>query len=641
MRERKRGRERCRDAGNGHQTRSRRTILGREFNRHRGRSRQGRVDRAKQRAWNGKQREYMERRYDVGMFKQATTFFFTNIPNDWSYSEMWIEFAKFGRVFAIYSPLRRSRNGRRFGFVRYLNVKDEKELERKLDQIRIKGNKIWVNLAKHPKEEVKERDTRRIVTTNMVATGKSYADAVKGKLRAIWGKMILMECEDKEELKEPVQGAASWLDFKSDSSSKESWSEGSDDDEELGSKFSAGDNENFDGEEEDVKGEHELNELDKRSTNTPSDKVKFKMKGTGEFEIVAERGGVNTQRRFDRITYSQLGEEESMEMVEDSMEELLEASDMGSGEEVGLCKLGSKSRTTMDSIENTEEYDLGQAKAHVERLGSKAASRLQQNYGNLQKKFGVDAEDEEEAVKILEEMEIRDRKEKAEGSSKEERKNKKSKVEIEGWAGYRLKEKMKLTKEALRKWSRDSTLDIERKISNIAAEIDWIDRKGEQEQLMEEDIKKRREATITLWENMKRKESMIQQKSRKTWLAHGDANTKFFHKCVKGRWRRNEMSSIHINGVQLKEAIRMKDELADNDFITGPFSEGEIKEAVWECDSLKALGPDGFNFRFIKCEWELIKDDVIRFLQEFHNNSKMVRALNTSFIVLVPKLDNP
>ncbi|GKV00720.1 hypothetical protein SLEP1_g13361 [Rubroshorea leprosula] len=850
----------------------------------------------------------MEREYDVGMFKQATGFFFTNIPNGWSYFEMWAEFAKFGRVFAIYSPPRRSRNGRRFGFVRYLNVKDEKELERKLDQIRIRGHKIWVNIAKYPSKEVKERETRRIVTTNMVAAGKSYADAVKGKLgrapqkaehiqaekrpklRAMGGKMILMECEDKEELKELVQGVVSWLgapihawgpdffenmanawgkficlddstskrkrfdiarflistsimdlisikrqikvngvfynlkfleeemtnslfslrydfipNFKSDSCSKESWSEDSDDDEELGSKFSAEDNGNIDGEEEDVRGEQELNELDKQSTNTPSDKANFEMKGM-----------------------------ESVEMVVDSMEGLLEASDMGSGEEVGLCKLYFKSRTTTDSIENTKEYDLGQRlKPILKGLGP---IHEEHEEGDKDMRAPSDSKkDEEEAVKILEEMETRDRKEKAEGSSKEERKNKKeiklagvdkkvcravwgsedfewvakdacgmsggmlclrnpkvltmsrriegenfigiegiwgreatpvsiinvyspcqllgkqtlweelkklvsgrggnwciagdfnairkteerkgsrgissemrefdsfireanlidipqwglrrtvsdhcpillkfqqvdwgpkpfrffdawlkmegcrelikevwSKAEIEGWAGYRLKEKMKLTKKALRKWSRDSTLDIESKISNAAAEIDWIDSKGEQEQLTEEEIKKRREATITLWENMKRKESRIQQKSRKTWLAHGDANTKFFHKCVKGRWRRNEMSSIHINGVQLKEASRMKDELAgffeemfkekqrvrpkldgvcfkqfsqeDNDFITGPLSESEIKGAVWECDSSKAPGPDGFNF------------------------SKMVKGLNTSFIVLVPKSNNP
>ncbi|GKU89788.1 hypothetical protein SLEP1_g3882 [Rubroshorea leprosula] len=78
----------------------------------------------------------------------------------------------------------------------------------------------------------------------------------------------------------------------------------------------------------------------------------------------------------------------------------------------------------------------------------------------------------------------------------------------------------------------------------------------------------------------------------------------------------------------------------DNRQLIEAFTADEIKAAIWECDSSKALGPNGFNFRFVKSEWEVIKEDVIDFLQEFHKNSKMVRGLNYSFIVLVPKVDN-
>jgi len=34
--------------------------------------------------------------------------------------------------------------------------------------------------------------------------------------------------------------------------------------------------------------------------------------------------------------------------------------------------------------------------------------------------------------------------------------------------------------------------------------------------------------------------------------------------------------------------------------ITKPFSMDELKNAVWDCDSYKCLGPDGVNFGFIK-----------------------------------------
>lgn len=38
----------------------------------------------------------------------------------------------------------------------------------------------------------------------------------------------------------------------------------------------------------------------------------------------------------------------------------------------------------------------------------------------------------------------------------------------------------------------------------------------------------------------------------------------------------------------------------DNVYLTAKFEIEEIKEAVWDCDGSKSLGPDGYNFRFIK-----------------------------------------
>ncbi|GKV15062.1 hypothetical protein SLEP1_g25863 [Rubroshorea leprosula] len=44
---------------------------------------------------------------------------------------------------------------------------------------------------------------------------------------------------------------------------------------------------------------------------------------------------------------------------------------------------------------------------------------------------------------------------------------------------------------------------------------------------------------------------------------------------------------------------------------------------------------------FVKSEWDVIKADVVSFLQEFQTNGKLVRGLNTSFTILVPKVENP
>ena len=35
--------------------------------------------------------------------------------------------------------------------------------------------------------------------------------------------------------------------------------------------------------------------------------------------------------------------------------------------------------------------------------------------------------------------------------------------------------------------------------------------------------------------------------------------------------------------------------------------------------------------------WEFVKDEVIGFFKEFHDNSRFVKNLNTTFLVLIPK----
>ncbi|GKV28130.1 hypothetical protein SLEP1_g37215 [Rubroshorea leprosula] len=154
------------------------------------------------------------------------------------------------------------------------------------------------------------------------------------------------------------------------------------------------------------------------------------------------------------------------------------------------------------------------------------------------------------------------------------------------------------------------------------------------------------------------------------WLKDGDANTKFSHNCIKGRWRRNEINNIQVNGKQLKEEVaKLKEEVAkyfqelfiedkwqrpkldginfkqlsqtNNELLMAKFSEEEVKNAVWDCEPTKSPGPDGFNFKFIKTMWEDIKHDIIGFAQEFHEHGKLVKGSNASFIVLIPKVENP
>ncbi|GJV19940.1 putative RNA-directed DNA polymerase, eukaryota, reverse transcriptase zinc-binding domain protein [Tanacetum coccineum] len=72
-----------------------------------------------------------------------------------------------------------------------------------------------------------------------------------------------------------------------------------------------------------------------------------------------------------------------------------------------------------------------------------------------------------------------------------------------------------------------------------------------------------------------------------------------------------------------------------------PITSQEIKNAVWDCGGDKAPGPDGFSFKLIKKHWNLLGDDIIKYVKDFHLSASIPRGCNSSFITLAPKVDDP
>jgi hypothetical protein len=54
-----------------------------------------------------------------------------------------------------------------------------------------------------------------------------------------------------------------------------------------------------------------------------------------------------------------------------------------------------------------------------------------------------------------------------------------------------------------------------------------------------------------------------------------------------------------------------------NASLLNPFTEEEINKVVWDMESDKAPGPDGFSIHFYKACWIIIKTDLLRMVKSF------------------------
>ncbi|CAI8609841.1 unnamed protein product [Vicia faba] len=71
------------------------------------------------------------------------------------------------------------------------------------------------------------------------------------------------------------------------------------------------------------------------------------------------------------------------------------------------------------------------------------------------------------------------------------------------------------------------------------------------------------------------------------------------------------------------------------------FTMKEVKEVVWECDGNKCPGPDGYNFSFLHRCWNTLAGDIYAFVSEFHSKENLHKVVTSSFIALIPKVENP
>ncbi|KAK6122599.1 hypothetical protein DH2020_043656 [Rehmannia glutinosa] len=182
-----------------------------------------------------------------------------------------------------------------------------------------------------------------------------------------------------------------------------------------------------------------------------------------------------------------------------------------------------------------------------------------------------------------------------------------------------------------------------------------------------------RELKLHLERALLAEEHYWKQRSRADWLKFGDKNTTFFHRKASGRRRKNWISGIeNDSGIWLTDdssiskeieayfqnifssskpsnhdmevivgAIKSRLSLDILDDLDSPFSEDEVKNALFSMGPNKAPGLDGFHPIFFQKNWDIVGKDLVEVVLGIVNGGNSVYSINATYIVLIPKISQP
>lgn len=67
----------------------------------------------------------------------------------------------------------------------------------------------------------------------------------------------------------------------------------------------------------------------------------------------------------------------------------------------------------------------------------------------------------------------------------------------------------------------------------------------------------------------------------------------------------------------------------------------EVRRALFSMGNYKAPGPDGFHPLFFKAKWDILGQDIIKFVERVFNDPSLIGSVNHTLLTLIPKVDEP
>ncbi|KAF3783664.1 Transposon TX1 uncharacterized protein [Nymphaea thermarum] len=208
-------------------------------------------------------------------------------------------------------------------------------------------------------------------------------------------------------------------------------------------------------------------------------------------------------------------------------------------------------------------------------------------------------------------------------------------AEVQGCPMLRVLRKLEVVKRSLIYWNKNSFGRIEDNIKSLQSRLrqaqanseagdGWATRE-------EESIKRKLEKALHLEEIIKNRISELEVAGQTFSSINSmlEAASSHFESFL------NETSA---NGDILND-FRQGDFVSteENASLLEPATYAEVKEAVMSLNKDSALGPDGFPNFFYQIMWEEIDQDIWRVVDNFFKTWKLVRSLNKTYLMLIPK----
>lgn len=238
---------------------------------------------------------------------------------------------------------------------------------------------------------------------------------------------------------------------------------------------------------------------------------------------------------------------------------------------------------------------------------------------------------------------------------------------FEGTRMFQVFEKIKATRLRLLQWQRTVFQATQRDIQCLRAQLGslWA------QPSTEASIETFRTLSAQLDTLLDREASYWQQRAKVSWLKDGDRNTRFFHQRANNRRKCNKISGLRdSDGVWKEEESGIQSVVVDyfstlfqssttggspanldmveprvtstmNDSLMLEFTELEVKQAVFQMYPTKAPGPDGMPPLFYQKYWHIVGPDVSGAVIDFLSTGHLLRKVNFTQVVLIPKVPNP